>query len=78
MAKKIGGIRITITGPQGCGKSRFVEEVLRSALLKSGCSFNLTDGDESIGYAEDGAPVVDVLVTNDAEIADAHTRGIRS
>lgn len=74
----MGTVKVTITGKQGVGKSRFVREVLAPALQSAGLNFTVTDGQErgfEVG-TKTGVKVagydVQVLVTNDPEDALRH------
>lgn len=77
--KKVGGLRITISGPMRCGKSRFLNRVLIPALRIAEIPSSVDDDGDGAGpgtYGE-GEPQVEILVTNDDEKAAAHARGER-
>lgn len=74
---KVRGIRITITGPPGCGKSTLVNMLLHPVLMDEGYRYRIKDGDAEKRGGPPSGHRIDVLVTNDTEEADAHVRGER-
>lgn len=68
----MAGIRITITGAQGSGKTRFLDRVLIPALKISGIPFAVDDCGNYPGTYGEGDPEIDILVTHREGVAIKH------